>query len=71
MQMRAGGAAGLADMADQLSPGDAVAFFHQTFGLMQIAGGDALAVIDQGEAAIQIVIIADADHARGRHRQHQ
>src|SRR5215469_7821389 len=66
MEMRASGTAGLADGADWLSAFYDVAGGHQSFGLMEIAGGNAVSVINQGKTAIQIVIIGDGDGAVGR-----
>ena len=34
-----------------------IARLHQPFALMQIGGGHALAVIDQGETAIQVIVV--------------
>jgi len=61
MQMRTGGASGCPDQPNALAAFNRIAGFHQPLALMQIGGGDALAVIDQGQAAIQIIIVADAD----------
>src|SRR5215469_7605799 len=66
MEMRASGTAGLADGTDQLSAFYNVAGGHQSFGLMEIAGGNAVSMINQGKTAIQVVIVGDGDHSIGR-----
>ena len=63
MEMRAGGAPCLSDFSDHLTAHHFVAFGHQLFALMTVTGRNAVPVVEDGKAAIEIEIADERNDA--------
>jgi hypothetical protein len=65
MQMWPGRPSAHADFANLLSHANAIAGFDQTLALVEVAGRNAMAMVDEGEAPFQIVVASQRDRSIG------